>query len=250
MVGIKHNIYLLRAYKGDGTSLLKLGYAKDIPKRFNSYKAHNPGIEFIGSWYKEGGIQFERKVHSMIEASYRSEWYSEDKMEVILGYLGPSNSTHLNESKVAKVTWEEKVNTAINALSMDNALIYKMVLRNGTPEQILISQGLELFSPLEVANTKSKKELSDKINEYRTREAKSSIGVALSKKGLANSWISSESAKEMLKSLFQLYGYESTAKGSSIGEFFNSTASKSVSKGGKAVKGYSLGSAKYSITES
>jgi len=83
----KDNLYLLRSFCEDGKTIIKFGFSKTIEKRILQYKAHNPNIEIIGTYYHEDGILFERKVHSLIKSELGREWYSEDKLPILLNYI-------------------------------------------------------------------------------------------------------------------------------------------------------------------
>lgn len=81
------NLYILKTYGANGSVLYKFGYSSNMDKRMEDYKHLNPFIELVGTYYNEGGIEFERLVHSHIQADFGNEWYSVDKLETILDYI-------------------------------------------------------------------------------------------------------------------------------------------------------------------
>lgn len=81
------NLYILKTYGANGSVLYKFGYSSNMDKRMEAYKKSNPFIELVGTYYNEGGIEFERLVHSRIQADFGNEWYSVDKLETILDYI-------------------------------------------------------------------------------------------------------------------------------------------------------------------
>lgn len=81
------NLYILKTYGANGSVLYKFGYSSNMDKRMEAYKKLNPFIELVGTYYNEGGIEFERLVHSRIQADFGNEWYSVDKLEIILDYI-------------------------------------------------------------------------------------------------------------------------------------------------------------------
>ncbi len=56
---------------------LKIGYAKDIPKRLKTYKTHNLDVELLSS--KEGSFTDETFLHNILK-SYKIdlEWFHLD----------------------------------------------------------------------------------------------------------------------------------------------------------------------------
>jgi hypothetical protein len=93
----KHNLYLLRSFCKDGKTIIKFGFSNTIEKRILQYKAHNPNIEIIGTYYHQDGILFERKVHSLIKSELGREWYSEDKLSILLNYIENGFKLHVYE---------------------------------------------------------------------------------------------------------------------------------------------------------
>lgn len=81
------NLYIIRSFCGNGESIIKFGFSNTIKKRIAQYKAHNPNIEIVGTYYHKDGILFERKVHSLIKSELGREWYSEDKLPILLNYI-------------------------------------------------------------------------------------------------------------------------------------------------------------------
>lgn len=238
MVGIKHNIYLLRAYKGDGTSLLKLGYAKDIPKRFNSYKAHNPGIEFICSWYKEGGIQFERTIHSMVKSSYRNEWYSEDKLEEILNHI--EGSTPLQLKSKVKFNMEPR-HTSFRKLCIeyhdnrnDAEALRQIALVNPLIEQAYNSLGFSRMVSLEF----NQKDIERETHTFNTLKNLDWKVVKLLGYSIGQ-FIESSKAISNLNEIYSVLGVAKKAKGTDLANYYEvkSTTSRI---NGKVVKGYAI----------
>lgn len=67
------NLYILKTYGANGSVLYKFGYSSNMDKRMEAYKQLNPFIELVGTYYNEGGIEFERLVHSRIQADFGNE---------------------------------------------------------------------------------------------------------------------------------------------------------------------------------
>ena len=106
------NLYILKTYGANGSILYKFGYSSNMDKRMEAYKQLNPFIELVGTYYNEGGIEFERLVHSRIQADFGNEWYSVDKLETILDYI--HNGVPENVIKVG-VSLEDLYNSFLEA---------------------------------------------------------------------------------------------------------------------------------------
>ena len=106
------NLYILKTYGANGSVLYKFGYSSNMDKRMEAYKQLNPFIELVGTYYNEGGIEFERLVHSCIQADFGNEWYSVDKLETILDYI--HNGVPENVIKVG-VSLEDLYNSFLEA---------------------------------------------------------------------------------------------------------------------------------------
>lgn len=80
----KDNLYIIRMFGRDGNSILKMGYSGCMPNRIKSYKAHNPLIEIVGTFYREDAIEFERVFHNCNPAILRREFYNESELDNII----------------------------------------------------------------------------------------------------------------------------------------------------------------------
>ena len=78
------NLYVVRAANTKGEVLVKMGYSANIEKRLTQYAYHNPLIEVIGTYYKPDAAEFEKNLHKALKSTAFEEWYSEDKLPIIL----------------------------------------------------------------------------------------------------------------------------------------------------------------------
>ena len=85
-VNPEHNLYLIKVY-GERFNLIKFGYSSKIKERLSQYYNHNPLIEIVGTYYREDGIEFENKLHKIIQSEIGNEWYLESKLDLILKYI-------------------------------------------------------------------------------------------------------------------------------------------------------------------
>ena len=86
------NLYLIRVRGVEGESLVKFGYASNMEQRLKAYYYHNPLMEVIGTYYDAAGQDFERYIHSQVEATVMNEWYSEDELPLLLEYIESGSS--------------------------------------------------------------------------------------------------------------------------------------------------------------
>lgn len=70
-----HNLYIIRSYKRNGDSTVKLGFSDVIHKRMKSYMSHNVNTELIRTFFREDAFEFEKWFHSTNKSSYPNEWY-------------------------------------------------------------------------------------------------------------------------------------------------------------------------------
>lgn len=68
-------VYLL-ACPYSGTTMLKIGFAKDVHKRIKTHKTSNPLLEVIGYIYSEDYKWLEKHIHQRCaKYKYSTEWF-------------------------------------------------------------------------------------------------------------------------------------------------------------------------------
>lgn len=68
-------VYLL-ACPYAGTTMLKIGFAKDVKKRIKTHKSSNPLLEVIGYIYSEDYKWLEKDIHKKCSKyKYSTEWF-------------------------------------------------------------------------------------------------------------------------------------------------------------------------------
>lgn len=171
---MKHNIYILRTYLKEGT-LIKVGYASDIDKRFAQYQSHNPSVELIYTFYKQDGILFEQTLHDNFKASYKREWYSEEDLPKILEWI--DNTTQITQKTIklskrekTKLTPLDKVRLGLKANFAMLCEQYFELKNKNTIANRLEARDIELLKPLikeayEVLGEDKMKKIGLKANE-------------------------------------------------------------------------------------
>lgn len=88
---MKDNIYILRSYGNNNTSIIKLGYTSNMNSRLKTYYSHNPLLEIIGTYYVEEGPLFEKAFHSNNLSHVLYEWYKEERLPIMLSAIKNKN---------------------------------------------------------------------------------------------------------------------------------------------------------------
>ena len=83
----EHNIYVIRAFGKNNKTIVKLGYSSQIDKRIQNYFSHNPMTEVIWTCFIEDGKILEKVIHKIEDSLYKKEWYKEQKLQTLLGYI-------------------------------------------------------------------------------------------------------------------------------------------------------------------
>ncbi len=100
-------LYLLRSFgpvkSGKLNYIYKVGYTRNIKKRFEMYKSHNPYIQLIST---REGEEFEEKLlhlflHSYGLGVYKDEWYSDENREII-------NLFHCSLDDIKRRLWRNR----------------------------------------------------------------------------------------------------------------------------------------------
>ena len=79
-------IYILRSFTREKT-LLKFGYTADIWNSLSQYKSSNLGIEIVYIAQLENALEIEQAFHKQNQSAHGNEWYDEDKLETMMGYI-------------------------------------------------------------------------------------------------------------------------------------------------------------------
>lgn len=167
--------------------MYKFGYSSNMDKRMEDYKHLNPFIELVGTYYNEGGIEFERLVHSRIQADFGNEWYSVDKLETILDYIHngvPENVpvytykdvvTYFRNNNIdGKIEWNEYLyKTDWIQIIESSYRLYKRTWMDITYAKKMIENygddfeltKLEIKKMFTIGNRYSRKEIKEKLQE-------------------------------------------------------------------------------------
>ncbi len=118
------NIYIIQS-----NDLVKVGYTANLQSRMLTYYYHNPNTIFIGSAYREDAVEFERKLHSCVQAEVLNEWYNKDKLNLLIEYI--TNVIELPDAIVrvpkvntlrTKATYKKGDRVSDKTLAKQNAL--------------------------------------------------------------------------------------------------------------------------------
>ena len=125
-------LYLLRSF-GRNKSILKVGYASDIDRRFNNYITYAPYTELINT--KEGDFTDETMLHIYLHylgfGKLGNEWYK-DCQEVIDVF-----NSDLND--VLKEVWDKR-DSIFSLIDLDQvckAEVYRRALERYRPENFI-----------------------------------------------------------------------------------------------------------------
>lgn len=94
------NLYLIRVTDKKGNVLVKLGYTSNIDERMRTYYYHNPLIEVIETFYKQDAKEFEKAFHKAVPSELLYEWYSEDKLPLIIDAITTGKIPNLGKENV------------------------------------------------------------------------------------------------------------------------------------------------------
>lgn len=99
----KHNLYILRSFGKNGETIIKFGFSKNIKERINRYYSMNPYIELLFTCYQKEGISYEKLTHSLLTPNYKTEWYNEENLDLILSYIFTEDYTCYNDFNLPKI---------------------------------------------------------------------------------------------------------------------------------------------------
>lgn len=114
----------------------------------------------------------------------------------------------------------------------------------------MISKGIDLLGVEVVRETTSKSDLKGKIAEFKTRNAKKNVGIAIANKLQAGVFYPSREVKQIIKEIYKLKGYSRTAKATDLKEFFTDVifTRRRVGLDSKITRGVIVSQPKYNIS--
>lgn len=207
-----------------------------MDKRLEFYKNHNPFIELVGTYYNEGGIEFERLVHSSIQADFGNEWYTEDKLGAILDYIHngvPESYIKVSREFIGRLKeYCEYAESGADTSNIDDDCIEELMHYYNT-------LGYDKCKALNFQKSKLDKYISESI---ATDEMFKNIYFKLS-----NGFISCADLKALMTVGYANIGIKKAAKATDILDcnFINAVA-KSIRIDGVKTKGFELSNIKFS----
>ena len=94
---ILHNIYIVKLSKSkatknfgnypearEGEFIIKMGWTNSISNRVSQYRVAYDSVELIGSYCIKDGQKWEQSIHRSIESLFGREYYSMDKLELLI----------------------------------------------------------------------------------------------------------------------------------------------------------------------
>jgi hypothetical protein len=222
-----NNIYIARTY-GVDTSYIKLGYSNDVFKRLDAYYAHNPLIEIVGTAYVEDALLFEQDLHSKIDSVIRKEWYTEDKLPIILTMIEEVGGVFEEGAPIKVKTEKEKSLTyydyavKLKDLNKEEAMELVKTIKNKTWHP-LFYYGIETNKIL-VSYTEAKiyYESGDWIEQVKN---------TITEHFQVNKFYTSAYIKTTLQKIYKDIGINKTAKATDLYELFAVRAERQTIKG-------------------
>jgi rubrerythrin len=206
-INVNHNLYIVRVYGKEG-SLIKVGYSSKIQERINSYYTSNPLMELVGTYYREDALEFENKLHKILDSAVMKEWYSEDKLDVVLSYIAnglPNISFY----------------TARAADKKDYKAMVKLYNETGNIEEYkyksdyytLITQSLQLYNKVWANYTYAKQMVENYSNEYVR------VQLTITHLFKEGEKYDVKEVKQKLQKVYDDYGINRKAKSTDLQEF-------------------------------
>lgn len=171
-VNKKHNLYIIRVFNKEG-SLVKLGYSSNIKVRLTSYYYANPLVELIGTYYREDAREFESLLHRAIKAEVLNEWYTEDKLPLLLDLV--QSKVELQVPKYSEKTLDYETAVDLYFSYLEVGKFYDTTLGHKIHKKYL--ELLEMNLTLEQIKTTLKESAGNEkaynrvVNGYRFRKS-------------------------------------------------------------------------------
>lgn len=103
---MEDNLYIIKTYGANGSTLLKVGYSSNMFKRLETYKSHNPLCEVVHTAYREDAKKFELYLHGKYPASFGREWYEVSMLDT---FINEFKSGTIEEKLVGKNNTEKPI---------------------------------------------------------------------------------------------------------------------------------------------
>lgn len=223
----EHNLYIVKVYNKKDT-LIKVGYSSNIINRLTNYYHHNPLIEVVTTLYREDALKLERELHKYISSEVMNEWYSVDKLDLILDIV--YNKTQIPK-KVKISSFKE---CCVKYKDCDEEL--KSIITDKYPliKKAFDELGAEKIKALEYRKGKIEETLTitDKVKSKGYK-------VVQMLNYRVGQFVPSKEVKETLSSIYSKLNINATAKGSDLSNYY-SVKEMRVSQDGNTVRGYKI----------
>ena len=107
---MKDNLYIVRVYGKENTSIIKFGYSSKLYTRLKQYSDYNPLVEIVGTYYRKDAKEFESSFHKNNNSFIKREWYFEEELENIINQI-TNNIVSNEEFKKLIITKKNNIKT-------------------------------------------------------------------------------------------------------------------------------------------